>query len=53
MCRRNQLFGMFLVGVGMGLLAACWISAPFGCGCIGLGSLGFGVCLLQRQGKCK
>lgn len=52
MCRRNQLLGMFLVGLGVGLLVACWVSAPFACGCFGLGSLICGCLVLQRQGKC-
>ena len=53
MCRRNQLCGVFLLGLGVGLLAACWISAPFGCCCVGIGALLCGFFMLQRQGKCK
>ena len=48
MCRRNQLLGMFLVGLGVGLLVACRVSSIFWCSCFGLAALLFGCTLLQR-----
>lgn len=51
MCRRNQLLGVFAMGLGVGLLAACWISSPFGCACVGIVAIIGGACLLQRAGK--
>lgn len=48
MCRRNQLLGMFLVGLGVGLLVACRVSSIFWCSCFGLGTLLFGCTLLQK-----
>ncbi len=48
MFRKNQLLGVFLAGLGVGLLVACRVSSVFWCSCFGLGALIGGVCLLQK-----
>lgn len=48
MCRRNQLIGVFLTGLGIGLMIACRVSSVFWCSCFGLGGLLFGIMLLQK-----
>lgn len=49
MCRRNQLLGAFLVGVGLGLLAANLFESVFFCGFIGVGLLVVGVVVVQKK----
>ena len=51
MCRRNQLLGVLLLGLGLGLLLACWISSVFGCCCFGVGGVICGACMLYTNGK--
>jgi len=48
MCRKNQLLGVLLVGIGVGLMIACRASSVFWCTCFGLGAVVFGVTLLQK-----
>lgn len=48
MCRRNQLLGMFLAGLGVGLLIACRVESVFWCSCFGLGGLFLAFVLLQK-----
>ena len=48
MCRRNQLLGMFLLGLGVGLLVACRISSVFWGSCFGIGAVICGVCMLNK-----
>ncbi len=48
MCRRNQLLGVLLVGLGIGLSVACRVQSVFWCTCFGLGALALGVCMLQK-----
>lgn len=49
MCRRNQLLGVWLAGLGIGLLAACFFESGFICCCVGIGLVAAGVCLLQKK----
>ncbi len=49
MCRRNQLCGVWLAGVGIGLLVACFFESGFFCCCVGIGLVAAGVCLLQKK----
>ena len=49
MCRRNQLLAFALVAFGMGLLVGLWLSSGFVCGCLGVGSVTFGLFILQKK----
>ena len=49
MCRRNQLLGVGVAGVGIGLLLACFFESGFFCCCVGIGLVIAGVCLLQKK----
>ncbi len=49
MCRRNQLLGAFLVGVGLGMLAAGLFESMFFCGFVGIGVLVVGVVVVQKK----
>ena len=51
MCRRNQLLGVFLLGLGVGLLVACRVSSVFWCSCFGIAGALAGFFLLQDSGK--
>lgn len=48
MCRRNQLLGVFLLGLGVGLLVACRVSSVFWGNCFGIGAVICGVCMLSK-----
>jgi hypothetical protein len=48
MCRRNQLLGIGLLGLGLGLLIGCQTQAIFWCSFIGVAAMALGVVLLQR-----
>ena len=49
MCRKNQLLGFLLAGVGIGLLLACFFESGFFCCCVGIGLLVSGVCLVRKK----
>lgn len=49
MCRRNQLLGAFLIGVGLGLLAARLFESVFFCGLVGVGFLAVGIMVMQKK----
>lgn len=48
MCRRNQLFGMALVGFGLGLLLSGLFESAFFCGLLGIGILCGGFVMVKR-----
>jgi hypothetical protein len=48
MCRRNQILGMLLIGLGAGLMIACRVESSFWCTCFGLGGILVGVGMLQK-----
>lgn len=52
MFRRNQLLGVFLVGLGIGISVACRCESPFWWTCFGFGAVIIGICLLQKNGRC-
>ncbi len=52
MCRKNQLLGVFLIGLGVGLVIACRSASAFWCSCLGFGAVALGVCVLQKNAKC-
>lgn len=49
MCRRNQLLGIFFMGLGLGLLSARLFESGFFCGCMGVCLLVGGLLLLQKK----
>ena len=49
MCRRNQLVGVALGGIGVGLLLACFFEAGFLCGAVGVGLILSGLWVLQKK----
>ncbi len=49
MCRRNQLLGVALGGVGIGMLLACFFESGFFCCCLGVGLVMAGLCVLQKK----
>ena len=49
MCRRNQLLGALVAGMGMGFLLACWFESHFFCCCVGIWLVIAGVCLIQKK----
>ena len=49
MCRRNQLFGVALLGFGVGLLVASFFESGLFCGCLGLMIMVAGVICLQKK----
>ena len=49
MCRRNQLLAVGAVGLGFGLLLACFFESGFFQVCVGAGLIVVGVTLLQRK----
>ena len=48
MCRKNQLMGVSLLGLGVGLLLGCMVESAFWCSCFGVCAVVVGVCLLQK-----
>ena len=48
MCRKNRLFGMALVGFGLGLLVAGLFESAFFCGLLGLGAICGGFVILNK-----
>lgn len=49
MCRQNQLRGMLLLGLGLGLLVGCCLESAFLCCALGVGAvMGGFLCLLRR-----
>ncbi len=49
MCRKNQLLGIALAAFGLGLLAAVFFESMLFCGCLGLGCVVVGLCVLQKK----
>lgn len=49
MCRRNQLLGVWVAGIGIGMLIACFFESGFFCCCVGIWLLIAGVCLTQKK----
>lgn len=49
MCRRNQLLGVLVAGIGVGLLLACLFDSGFFCSCVGIGLIAAGVVILQKR----
>jgi hypothetical protein len=49
MCRRNQLFGIFALGFGLGMLFAGLFESGFFCGCVGVGLMAGGLLILQKK----
>ena len=49
MCRKNHLWGLAVICLGLGLLLGCWFqSKPFQI-CFGLALAVSGICILQKQ----
>ena len=49
MCRRNQLIGIALAGIGVGLLLGCHVESVFWCSIFGIAAVVVGLFLLQRS----
>lgn len=49
MCRQNQLWGCVLMAFGLGVLVGLWLEKGFVCGCLGLGLMIFGFCVMKRK----
>ncbi len=49
MCRRNQLLGVALGGVGIGMLLACFFESGFFCCCFGIMLVMAGLFVLQKK----
>jgi hypothetical protein len=49
MCRRNQLLAVGAIGVGLGLLLACFFESGFFQVFVGAGLIVAGVTLLQKK----
>jgi len=49
MCRRNQLQGVALVGLGLGLLVGCMIEGTFWCCALGIGAVLLGLVQCQKK----
>lgn len=49
MCRRDQLLGIGLLALGVGLLLACWIETLFWQICFGACACGSGILILQKK----
>ena len=49
MCRRKQMFGVALLGFGVGLLVASLFDSGFFCGCLGLMIMVAGVVCWQKK----
>lgn len=47
MCRYNQLWGLVLIALGLGILLGTWMSGGFICYCFGLGLGGAGFLILK------
>lgn len=49
MCRRNQLLGIFALGLGLGMLFAGLFESGFFCGCVGVCLMAGGILILQKK----
>ena len=49
MCRRNQLLGVGLLALGLGLLAVVWIEKEYLRWTLGIGLVTAGLALLQKK----
>ncbi len=49
MCRREQLWGIGLLALGIGLLVGCWVETQFWRICFGVCFLGAGFLILQKK----
>ena len=49
MCRHNQLWGCCAIAFGLGVLIGMMLEGGFLCGCLGLGLVIFGFCVLIRK----
>lgn len=49
MCRRNQLLGVLIAGIGIGLLMASLFESGFFCSCVGICLIVSGVLVLQKR----
>lgn len=49
MCRRNQLLGVALLALGLGLLAAGWMESEFLRWVLGIGLVAAGLLTLQKK----
>lgn len=49
MCRRNQLLGVGLGCIGIGMLISCFFESGFFCCCIGIGLVAAGLFVLQKK----
>ena len=49
MCRRNQLWGCCMIALGLGLLIGLCIASGLVGGCLGVGAVVLGLCLIQRK----
>lgn len=49
MCRKNQLFGVLVLGIGIGFVISCFFESGFFCCCSGLGLLVAGCVLLHKR----
>ena len=49
MCRQNQLRGMLLLGIGLGLLMGAWVESGVWCCLLGIGVAMAGIlCVIRR-----
>ena len=49
MCRRNQILGIGLLALGLGLVVGCWFETEFFRNCLGVVLIGSGILVLQRK----
>lgn len=49
MCRRNQLLGIGLLALGIGLVLDCWIDGEFFRNCLGIILVGAGLLVLCKK----
>ena len=49
MCRQNQLWGCALMAFGVGVLTGMLLESGFLCGCLGLGLMVLGFCVMRRR----
>ena len=49
MHRQNCIWGWILIAFGLGLLAGTWLQSGFLICCLGIGSIGLGICVIQKK----
>lgn len=49
MCRKNQLWGLAMLALGLGLLFGCWLESEPSQICFGIALSVGGFCIFQKQ----